>query len=198
MSHYPSYKLIATSRGMLYGEAVVMDALLWNIWQLSRSQEQWNVIGHVPAGTPTGQTFLITCEVYPLLLSIQSPFFMQALSFCLHRPSGKSSKLTFIWESLYPLDCAIHLHHMWLPSHPTSPCLMEVILTAKEAYKDNVWCISNETVWLVNACWLWLQVLYVQDILILDNTFNKSLYSGAASLETNLLFPAQPKPPTWA
>ena len=109
------------------------------------------LIGHIRADTPTGKTFLITCETYQMLLGVQQIFFTMEPESCPHSPKVNMSKITFIWESMKKFEGYILMPKMWLPQPCDTPCIMDLILQSQERPKGTVKCIRDETISLVRA-----------------------------------------------
>ena len=100
--------------------------------QIAKTVE--SLIGHVRAATPTGNTFMISCETYQMLLGVQQPFYCLDPDTCPHRPSIMTSKITYIWKTLYKINGYIALPKMWTPKLRDTPCIMDLVLQARHCY----------------------------------------------------------------
>ena len=163
--------------------------------QIAKTVE--SLIGHVRASSPTGKTFVIACETYQLLLGVQQHFFVLDPASCPHRPYATTSKITYIWEQLSKIDGYMILPKMWTPLARHEPCIMDMVLRAKDQFAGTVKCITNETVLLVNACRLWLKALHIEDLMDADGNIQQNLLLGHKQCETDLAFPFQERPPDW-
>ena len=163
--------------------------------QIARTTE--SLIGHVRAETPTGVTFVITCGAYQMFLGIETPFFFTAPEAYPHRLNKRSSKLTYLWETLHTYRSTIYIRKQWRPSHKDTPCIMDAVIAERTKCKGTTKCIRDETVRLVNTCRLWLRAIYVEDICLESGEADTELLNGEKQCATDLNFPHQPKPPGW-
>ena len=163
--------------------------------QIAKTVE--SLISHVRASTPTGMTFVISCEMYQMLLGVQQQFFLLDPEICPHRPPATTCKITYVWETLRKIQGYLMLPKMWTPQERDKPCIMDMVLQARSRAKGTVRSIKPETVGMVNACRLWLRALYIKDLMNDDGTINGDLFYGRQRCTSDLHFPTQERPPNW-
>ena len=163
--------------------------------QIARTTQ--SIIGHVRKQSPTGNTFVLTCEAYQLFLGTASQFFTTSPSDHPHRPIKTMSKVTWLWESLSAVGCHIYMTDMWTPSSEKSHCIMDIIVAEKKRRKGTAKRIPDEHVRLANTCRLWLKALLVSDLTLPDGTLDPTVYHGTHQRETTIKFPNYPRPPQW-
>ena len=77
------------------------------------------------------------------------------------------------------------------------PCIMDMVLQAREEFTGTVKCITVETIHLLNACRLWLRALHIEGSMDGDGIIHRDIFNGHRQCDTDIDFPTQDRPPEW-
>ena len=162
------------------------------------SQHVHRLIGNVRKGGNLCKIILMTINAYQLHLGSERPFLSQDPKAFPHRQPRATSCLTYIWEALREIQGHINIPGTWCPSKANGKdeAIIDAVLRTIQAKTPN---LVKDTIWMVNACRLYLKVTMLSEILDTDGIcIQQWAMNGTQQSTTVLEYPFQPRPPPHA
>jgi len=109
----------------------------------------------------------MTINAYQIHLGSEQPFLSQDPKSFPHRQPRATSCITYMWEELREIQGHINIPDTWHPSkaNEKDEAIIDAVLRTLQAKTPH---LVKDTIWMVNACRLYLKVTMLSEILDAD------------------------------
>jgi hypothetical protein len=156
-----------------------------------------HLLGNLRRNNLVGKTIQAAIDAYQIYLGTERPFFQQSpLSFP-HRPSSRTSPLTYIWGKLHKIDGSITIIDTWTPSKQAinDSSIIDRAIACNSDLKGTGGILPTDSIWHINACRLYLRVTMIRDIASNPSSIDRWAFLGLHPSASSLNYPARPRPP---